>query len=133
MHSLEIQAFTSITDTNLSNLTSLDSISTFDMDSSFWMCDKITWQPDIFAIINLYLPDELIPLIDEAGSAMGVLTPTLMGTVVLWITDNEGDKHSFTLKNVDYLPDSLVNVFPFVILQSYILMMSVILIQMGLE
>jgi hypothetical protein len=107
MHPLEIQAFTSITDTTLSNLTSLDLISTFDMDSSFWVCNNLATghicnNKSLFA-------DELIPSIYEVGSATGVLTPTLMGTVVLRITDNEGDKHSFTLKNVNYLPDSLVN------------------------
>jgi hypothetical protein len=33
-----------------------------------------------------------------------------MGTVTLWITDDEGAKHSFTLKNVNYLPNSPVNI-----------------------
>ena len=54
--------------------------------------------------------DELIPLIVVVGSATGILTPTLMGTVTLWITDNEGAKHSFVLKNVNYLPNLPVNI-----------------------
>jgi len=33
-----------------------------------------------------------------------------MGTVTLRITDDEGAKHSFVLKNVNYLPNSPVNI-----------------------
>ena len=54
--------------------------------------------------------DELIPSIFEVGSATGISTPTLMGTVTLQITDNEGAKHSFVLKNVNYLLNSPVNI-----------------------
>jgi hypothetical protein len=54
--------------------------------------------------------DELVPSIYEIGSATGISTPTLMGTVTLRITDNEGAKHSFVLKNVNYLPSSPVNI-----------------------
>ena len=56
------------------------------------------------------ITDELVPSIFEVGSATGISTPYLMGTVTLRITDNEGAKHSFTLKNVNYLPNSLVNI-----------------------
>jgi hypothetical protein len=54
--------------------------------------------------------DELIPSIFVVGSATGISTPTLMGTVTLTITDIEGVKHSFVLKNVNYLPNSPVNI-----------------------
>jgi len=37
------------------------------------------------------------------------LTPTLLGTVILRLTDDEGVTHSFEFTNVNYLPDSLVN------------------------
>ncbi len=33
----------------------------------------------------------------------------MIGTVILWLTDDEGVNHSFELDNVNYLPDSLVN------------------------
>ena len=33
-----------------------------------------------------------------------------MGTVTLWITDNEGAKHSFVSENVNYLPNLPVNI-----------------------
>jgi hypothetical protein len=52
---------------------------------------------------------ELIPSTYKVGSATGVSTPTLMGTVVFRITDNDGGKHLFTMKNVNYLPDSPVD------------------------
>ncbi len=43
------------------------------------------------------------------GSATGISTPTLMGIVTLQLTDNEGVFHSFDLTNVNYIPNSLVN------------------------
>ena len=56
------------------------------------------------------ITDELVPSIFEVGSATGISTLNLMGTVTFRITDNEGAKHSFTLKNVNYLPNSPVNI-----------------------
>ena len=50
-----------------------------------------------------------MPSIYEIGSATGTSNPSFMGTVTLRLTDDEGDKHSFTLNNVNYLPDSPVN------------------------
>jgi hypothetical protein len=50
---------------------------------------------------------DLILSIFEIGSSTGTLTTTLMGTVIL--TDNEGEKHSFVLNNINYLPNSPVN------------------------
>ncbi len=32
-----------------------------------------------------------------------------MGTVILWLTDDIGNKHTFTLTHVDYMPKSPVN------------------------
>ena len=54
--------------------------------------------------------NELVPSIFEVGSATGISTPTLMGNITLRLTDNEGAKHSFALQNVNYLPDSPVNI-----------------------
>jgi hypothetical protein len=54
--------------------------------------------------------DELVPTIFEVGSTTGILVPNLMGTVILRGTDDEGAKHSFTLDNVNSLPNSLVNI-----------------------
>jgi len=36
-----------------------------------------------------------VPSIFEVGSATGISTPTLMGTVILRLTDDEGITHSF--------------------------------------
>jgi hypothetical protein len=55
--------------------------------------------------------DNLVPSTFEIGSATGTTLPTLMGTVILRVTDDEGVKHSFTLENVNYLPSSPMNIF----------------------
>jgi hypothetical protein len=90
------------------DISTLDPLLSFDMDSSFWVCDNsatghICNNKELFT-------DELVPSIYEIGSATGILMPTLMGTVTLRITDNEGAKHSFVLKNINYLPSSPVNI-----------------------
>jgi hypothetical protein len=92
----------------MGDLLTLDPLLLFDMDSSFWVCDnsatgQICNNKELFK-------DELVPSIYEVGSATGISTPTLMGTVTLRITDGEGAKHSFVLKNVHYLPNSPVNI-----------------------
>ena len=80
----------------------------FNSDSSFWVCDNSA-TGHICNDKSLFT-DDLVPSIYEIGSATGVLAPTVMGSVTLWITDNEGGKHSFILTNVNYLPDSPVNI-----------------------
>jgi hypothetical protein len=103
-----VHAFTVIAHTMMADLSTLGPLSSFDTDSSFWVCNNsATGQ-----ICNnkTLFTDELVPLIFEVGSATGISTPTLMGTVTLRTTDNEGAKHSFTLKNVNYLPNSPVNI-----------------------
>jgi hypothetical protein len=52
---------------------------------------------------------ELVQSIFEIGSAIGTSTQTLMGAVILQITDDEGEKNLFALNNVNYPPGSLVN------------------------
>jgi hypothetical protein len=52
---------------------------------------------------------DLVLSIFKVGSATGISTPTLMGTVILRLTDDEGVTHSFEFTNVNYLPDSPVN------------------------
>ena len=103
-----VHAFTVIAHTTMADLSTLNPLSSFDTDSSFWVCDNsatghICNNKELFS-------DELVPSIFEVGSATGILTPTLMGTATLRITDNEGAKHSFVLKNVNYLPDLPVNI-----------------------
>jgi hypothetical protein len=87
--------------------TQLSDLSFFDTDSSFWVCNNsatghICKDKSLFS-------RELVPSIFKVGSATGILTPTLMGTVILQLTDDEGVTHSFELTNVNYLPDSPVN------------------------
>ena len=103
-----VHAFTVLAHTTMADVSTFDPLSSFDTDSSFWVCDNsatghICNNKELFT-------DELVPSIYEIGSATGISTPTLMGTVILRITDNEGAKHSFVLKNVNYLPSSPVNI-----------------------
>ena len=103
-----VHAFTILVHTTMADLSTLDPLLSFDTDSSFWVCDNsatghICNNKELFT-------DELVPSIYEVGSATGISTPTLMGTVTLRITDDEGAKHSFVLKNVNYLPNSPVNI-----------------------
>jgi len=79
----------------------------FDTDSSFWVCDNsatghICNDKSLFS-------GELVPSIYIVGAAAGTSEPTLMGTVVLRLTDDKGDKHTFTLTHVNYMPKSPVN------------------------
>jgi hypothetical protein len=80
----------------------------FDTDSSFWVCNNSA--TGHICNDKSLCTDELVPSIYDIGLATGVLTPTLMGTVTLQITDNKGGKHSFILTNVNYLPDSPVHI-----------------------
>ncbi len=92
----------------LTDLADCNPLSLFDTDSSFWVCDDSA-TGHICNNKNLFT-NKLVPLIYQVGSATGILVPNLMGTVILWVTDNEGVKHSFTLSNVNYLPDLPVNI-----------------------
>jgi hypothetical protein len=65
----------------MADLTDFDPLSSFDMDSSFWVCGNsatghICNNKALFA-------DELVPSIFQVGSATGILVPNLMGTVIL--------------------------------------------------
>ena len=76
-----VHAFTVLTHTTMADLSTLDPLLLFDMDSSFWVCDNsatghICNNKELFT-------DELVPSIYEVGSATGISTPTSMGTVTL--------------------------------------------------
>ncbi len=43
------------------------------------------------------------------GTILGTINAKLMGMVILRLTDDEGITHSFEFTNVNYLPDSPVN------------------------
>jgi hypothetical protein len=76
-------------------------------DSSFWVCNNLATRH----ICNnkTLFSGEMVPLIYIVGAAMGTTEPTLMGTVVLCTTDNNGKKHVSTLTHVNYLPNLPVN------------------------
>ena len=76
-----VHAFTILVHTTMADLSTLDPLLSFDTDSSFWVCDNsatghICNNKELFT-------DELVPSIYEVGSATGISTPTLMGTVTL--------------------------------------------------
>ena len=76
-----VHAFTVLVHTTMADFTNFDPLSSFDTDSSYWVCDNaatghICNTKELFS-------DELVPSIYEVGSATGILTPTLMGNVTL--------------------------------------------------
>jgi len=76
-----VHVFNIIVHTTMADLSTLDPLLSFDTDSSFWVCNNsatghICNNKELFT-------DELVPLICEVGSATGISTPTLMGTVTL--------------------------------------------------
>ncbi len=85
----------------------ISSLSSFDTDLSFWVCDNVA-TGHICKDKSLFTRD-LIPSIYEIGMAAGKSIPTLIGTVTLRVTKDNGVKHSFVLDNVNYLPNWPVN------------------------
>jgi hypothetical protein len=67
----------------------------------------ITRLLDIFNDKSLF-SGELVPSIYVVGAATGTSEPTLMGTVILCTTDDNGKKHTFTLTHVNYMPKILL-------------------------
>ncbi len=79
----------------------------FDTDSSFWVSDNLASR-HICNNKSLF-SGELVPLIYIFGAATGTTEPTLMRMVILFTTDDNGEKHSFTLTHVNYMPKAPVN------------------------
>jgi hypothetical protein len=79
----------------------------FDTDSSFWVCNNSA--TDHICNDKLLFSGQLVPSIYMVGAATSTSEPTLMGTVILRITGDDGDKHAFMLTHVNYMPQSLIN------------------------
>ncbi len=84
-----------------------ESMLSFDTDLSFWVCDNaatshICRKKSLFS-------GNLVPSIYKISTANGIDSPSLMGTVILWLRDNEGIMHEFALTHVNYMPKSPVN------------------------
>jgi hypothetical protein len=84
-----------------------NAMSFFNADSSFWVCDNsatghVCNDKSLFS-------GELVPSIYIVGAATGISEPALMGIVILWFTDDNRKKHTFTLTHVNYMPKSPVN------------------------
>jgi hypothetical protein len=68
-----------------------------------------TQLPVIFVTEKSLFSGDLVPSIYKVSTANGTDSPTLMGTVILQLRDNEGVVHNFTLTHVNYMPKSPVN------------------------
>ncbi len=75
----------------------LNGLSFFDTDSSFWVCNNSA-TGHICKDKSLFTGD-LVPSILKVGSATGISTPTLMGTVILRLTNDEAVTHLFEFTN----------------------------------
>jgi hypothetical protein len=73
----------------------------FDTDSSFWV--YVYSATGLICKDKSLFTEDLLPSIFKVGSGTGTLTPTLMGTVTLQLTNDEGVFHSFDLNNVNHL------------------------------
>ena len=99
-----VSALTSADEDQLGNNPML----TFDTDSSFWVCNNSA-TGNICNDIKHY-HGKLVPSIYSVGATTGTSSPELMGTVILWITDDKGVQHTITLKEVIYMKDFPVNI-----------------------
>ncbi len=79
----------------------------FDTNSSFWVCNNSATGHICNA--KLLFSGQLVPSIYMVGAATGHSEPTLIGTVIFQITDNDGDKQIFMLTHVNYMPQPPVN------------------------
>jgi hypothetical protein len=84
-----------------------ESMLSFNTDSSFWVCDNAA-TGNICQDKSLFSGD-LVLLIYKVSTANGIDSPTLMGTVILRLRDNEEVMHEFTLTHISYMPKSPVN------------------------
>jgi hypothetical protein len=82
--------------------------SSFDTDSSFWVCDNSA-TGHICNDASMFHGD-LVPSIYNVATANGTGDASKMGTVILWLMDDEGVEHTFTIKECIYLPSSPVNI-----------------------
>jgi hypothetical protein len=102
----QLVGFTTIPSATMNRIYA-NATSFFDTDSLFWVCNNSA-TGHICSDKSLF-SGELVPSIYIVGTATGTSEPTLMGTVVLRLTDDKGYKHTFTLTHVNYMPKSPVN------------------------
>ncbi len=79
----------------------------FDTDLSFWVCGNAATCH--ICPKKLLFTGNLVPLIYIVSTANGINSPSLMGTVILQLRDNEGIMHKFALTHVNFMPKSPVN------------------------
>jgi hypothetical protein len=80
----------------------------FDTDSSFCVCDNSATR-HLYNDKSLF-SGELVPAIYIVGAAMGTSKPTLMGTVFLCTTKDNGKKAYIHSDPVNYMPKSPVKI-----------------------
>jgi hypothetical protein len=82
-------------------------MSSFDTDLSFWVCDNLA--TGHICNDKALFHGKLVPSIYVVGAATGLSEPSLMGTVLLIVMGDNGEKHTFTLTHMNYMPNSPVN------------------------
>jgi hypothetical protein len=82
-------------------------MSSLDTDLSFWVCDNLA--TGHICNDKAFFHGKLAPSIYIVGAATGLSEPSLMGTVLLKVTNDKGKKHTFMLSHVNYMPNSPVN------------------------
>ena len=101
-------AFASVLATSDEDNLGENTMSSFDTDSSFWVCDNSA-TGHICNDASMF-HGELIPSVYGVATASGTSNSLKMGTVILWLRDDEGVEHTFTLKECIYMPSSPVNI-----------------------
>ncbi len=84
-----------------------NTMSSFNTDLSFWVCNNLA--TGHICNDKAFFQGKLVPSIYIVGAATGLSEPSLMGTVLLKVMDDNGKKHTFMLTHVNYMPNSPVN------------------------
>ena len=81
----------------------------FDTDSTFWVCDNLATGHVCNDKALFHGP--LVPFCYWIGSTTGTSSVDLMCTVIIWVKDNNGIEHTFTLDECVLMDNSPVNIF----------------------
>ena len=107
-------------------------VAMFDTDSSFWVCDNSV-AGHIYNNVLMYHGSLVLSIYWTGTAHRNSDNEDMMGTVILWLTVNEGVEHIFTLEKILYLKGSLVNIMSTRCLSELIQIEVVSLIEEGLE
>ncbi len=101
LHGFTTLAYSTLTQAHANTMLS------FDTDLSFWVCGNSA--TGHICNDKALFHGKLVPSVYIVGAATGLSEPSLMGTVLLKVTDDNGKKHTFMLTHVNYMPNFPVN------------------------